>query len=63
MKLQEKLKRNINPKGLYNLRYIEKNTGLRKLKLYSFLKGKEKLTDSEALSVLSFIKTESKLKK
>lgn len=63
MKPQEKLKRNIKPKGLYNLRYIEKNTGLRKLKLYSFINGREVLTDQEALSVLAFIKSESKLNK
>lgn len=63
MKPQEKLKRNIKPKGLYNLRYIEQNTGLRKLKLYSFLRDREKLTDTEALSVLAFIKSESKLNK
>ena len=60
---QEKLKRNIKPKGLYNLRYIEKNTGLRKLKLYSFINGKEILTEEEALSVLAFIKSETKLNK
>ena len=63
MKPQEKIKRNIKPKGLYNLRYIEQNTGLRKLKLYSFLRDREKLTDEEALSVLSFIKSETKLNK
>ena len=60
---QQKIKRNIKPKGLYNLRYIEENTGLRKLKLYSFLRDREKLTDAEALSVLAFIKAKSKLNK
>lgn len=60
---QQKLKRNIKPKGLFNLNYIESNVGLRKYKLYAFVNGKEKLTDTEALSVLAFIKSESKLNK
>ena len=63
MKLQNKIKRNIQPKGLYNIRYIEDNVGLRKYKLYAFLNGTEKLTDLEALSVLSFIKNATKLQK
>ncbi len=63
MKLQNKIKRNIQPKGLYNIRYIEDNVGLRKYKLYAFLNGSEKLSDTEALSVLGFIKSETKLKK
>ena len=60
---QQKIKRNIKPKGLFNLNYIESNVGLRKYKLYAFISGKEKLTDEEAIDVLTFIKTESKLNK
>ena len=59
---QQKLKRNLKPCGLFNLNYIEQNVGLRRYKLYAFVNGKEKLTDEQALSVLTFIKTEAKLK-
>lgn len=62
MKLQQKLKRNLKPCGLFNLNYIEQNTGLRRYKLYAFVNGKEKLTDEQAVSVLDFIKKESKIK-
>ena len=60
---QQKLKRNLRPKGIFNINYIEDNVGLRKYKLYAFINGKEKLTDEQALSVLTFIKSESKLNK
>lgn len=63
MKPQEQIKRNIKPKGLYNIRYIEESVGLRKLKLYAFLNNTENLSDAEALSVLSFIKNATKLQK
>ena len=63
MKLQNKIKRNIHPKGLYNIRYIEDNVGLRKYKLYAFLNGTERLSDLEALSVLRFIKNSTTLKR
>jgi hypothetical protein len=59
---QQKLKRNLKPCGLFNLNYIEQNVGLRRYKLYAFVNGKEKLTDEQALSVLTFIKAEAKLK-
>lgn len=62
MKLQQKLKRNLKPCGLFNLNYIEQNVGLRRYKLYAFVNGKERLTDEQALSVLAFIKKESKIK-
>jgi len=59
---QQKLKRNLKPCGLFNLNYIEQNVGLRRYKLYAFVNGKEKLTEEQALSVLTFIKAEAKLK-
>jgi len=62
MNVQQKLKRNLKPCGLFNLNYIEQNVGLRRYKLYAFVNGKEKLTDEQALSVLTFIKAEAKLK-
>ena len=62
MTTQQKLKRNLKPCGLFNLNYIEQNVGLRRYKLYAFVNGKEKLTDEQALSVLTFIKAEAKLK-
>jgi hypothetical protein len=59
---QQKLKRNLKPCGLFNLNYIEQNVGLRRYKLYAFVNGKENLTDEQALSVLTIIKAEAKLK-
>ena len=63
MKKQDLIKANIQPKGIYNLRYIEQETGLRKLKLYEFVKGKTNLSDAEATTVLSFIKNATKLQR
>ena len=63
MKLQNKIKKNIQPGGIYNVNFIEKGAGLRNLKLYEFLKGSTKLTDEEALSVLTFVKNATRLQK
>jgi hypothetical protein len=63
MKLQNKIKKNIQPKGIFNVNFIEKGAGLRNLKLYEFLKGTTNLTDSEALSVLNFVKDATKFQR
>ena len=63
MTKQDKIKVNIRPKGVYNINYIEHNSGLRKLKLYEFLHGKAKLSDTEAASVLDCIRNATRLQR
>lgn len=60
---QERVLLNVQPKGIYNVRFIEEKAGIRKYKLYEFLKGRAEITKEEALSVLSFIKNATRFQK
>lgn len=63
MTKQDLIRANLKPNGIFNLRHIEQNTGLRKYKLYEFVNGKTKLNDQEASAILLFIKNSTKIKK
>ena len=60
MKLQEKVRAKIQPKGIYNVKYIEDKLGFRTYKLYEFAKGKARLSDEECRLILKFIKESTK---
>lgn len=40
----------------YNIREIERGAGIRKLKIYEFLKGSAKFSASEVNAILRFVK-------
>lgn len=48
---------------VFNISKIEKKTGLRKLKLHEFVRGKAKLTPDEALKIKELLKSATKLQK
>jgi plasmid maintenance system antidote protein VapI len=47
---------------IFNISKIEK-TGMRKLKLHEFVRGKAKLTPDEALKIKELLKSATKLQK
>lgn len=48
---------------IFNISKIEKKTGLRKLKLHEFLRGKADLTLEERLKIKELLKNATKLQK
>jgi hypothetical protein len=63
MTKQDLIRKKLKPNGIFNLRYIEKNSGLRKFKLYEFINDKTRLSNEESESVLECIKNATKLQR
>ena len=60
MTKQETIKKYLS-KGLFNLKEIERQSGIRPLKLYEFKNNKAKLSDTETNTVLTIIRNATKL--
>jgi hypothetical protein len=59
----EQLKQLLQGQHIFNVSQIEKQAGIRKLKVHGWIRGKEKLSPDEELKIKQLLKNSTKLQK